>query len=224
MAKQNEDVGNLEGVGSQSFNEPKKEPTKERFLLYMDIMGFKDRVSREEHSKILENLESLSKVIMQSSQDNNLDCMIFSDSIVVFSNNNENESFRIITNIAKDILNKSLELGFPIKGAISMGNMTVNLSNQLIFGQPLIDAYLLEENLYFYGVVAHHTVEKFAKNNNEYYCDLEIFMKNGGKSKHFVLKCNSEFNLHVQNVRETVSGAPRKYIDNTNSLVNQMLT
>jgi hypothetical protein len=37
--------------------------------------------------------------------------------------------------------------------------MTLDDENSIFFGQPLIDAYLLQEELYFYGVVMHHTAE-----------------------------------------------------------------
>lgn len=51
----------------------------------------------------------------------------------------------LLTKVSK-IIEKSISLGLPIKGAIAKGECTVSLSYKpFFFGQPIIDAYTLEE-------------------------------------------------------------------------------
>lgn len=48
----------------------------------------------------------------------------------------------------------------PFRGSIAYGEMTVDLENSIFFGQPLIDAYLLGEQLQSYGIACHASAEK----------------------------------------------------------------
>ncbi|MDE5906520.1 MAG: hypothetical protein K2G66_02670, partial [Alistipes sp.] len=83
----------------------------------------------------------------------------FSDSIVLFSNNTTQKSLQTIAEVTRGIMQCAIKQQIPIKGAIAQGKITCDTSKQLFFGQALIDAYLLEENIYYYGILAHHSIE-----------------------------------------------------------------
>lgn len=114
----------------------------------------------------------------------------------------------------------------------------------MFFGRALVDAYLLQEQVHYYGIVAHHSIEKDIKkyangwkekgNGNRKginpYVLSPIPLKNGNTT-HYHLAYNliSETretgknvdNMHksiiswLEKIRGTVSGAPRIYVDKT---------
>lgn len=223
--------------------------TTNRFVCFLDIMGFKDMVMRNSHKDIydilqefskdretLENVKSLPKHFEADS----LKTVSFSDSIVVFTKSDSLKCFELLSMSVSWLFATALSKGIPLKGAIALGEMSINSSRQIFFGQPLIDAYLLEEDVAFYGIVIHNTVEKFYNLNfkdlnpvvSERYKECMTPLKSG-KISHkildWVLSLEKESELEFKNEalllmkkqREKTSGGPRKYIDNTIDVINQ---
>lgn len=202
---------------------PKKQTpdTCERIVAFLDIMGFKDMVARH-FETIKDKLEKLSSFIGET-MDENYQYMIFSDSIILYAKSDGMEVFKSLLTKVSKIIEKSISLGLPIKGAIAKGECTVSLSYKpFFFGQPIIDAYTLEENVVLYGVVLHNTVEDMAlelsRVNSDFVFDFNVPLK-GGNSNHFVLNWfeqDLEQNRsNLMSIRTTVSDSPRRYIDNT---------
>ena len=195
----------------------------ERIVVFLDIMGFKDLVARQTETKINEKLHELSTFISSMvAPDSYVQFSIFSDSIILFSNESTVESFVYMINLTGNIVEKSIELGLPIRGAVAAGQCTVtNEKVPYYFGQPIVDAYTLEENLILYGVVLHNTVEQFAATHGEkkeLVFDYKVMLK-GGASSHYVVNWfgrNYESNMaNLKAIRTTVSDSPRRYIDAT---------
>lgn len=221
--------------------------TENRFVCYLDIMGFKDMVMRNSHEEIYQILDKLAK--QRSTLDNpdikyyerdSLKTVSFSDSIVIFTKKDSIECLELVTFAVSWLFAKAIEKEIPIKGAIACGKMSVNISKQIFFGQPLIDAYLLQEDVAFYGLVLHDSAEKklneFYENlvGNEKYHDCYVSLKSG-KIKHFILDWVGSINFENEKVkaketalslmkkhREKTSGGPRKYIDNTIEIINNI--
>ena len=165
-----------------------------RLVAFLDIMGFKDMVARHFYT-IEDKLTKLSKFISRTIMEaDGYQYMIFSDSIIIY----------------------------PIKGAIAKGECTVCMdAKPFFFGQPIIDAYTLEENVVLYGVVLHNTVESLVGASHVeggLVFDYKVPLK-GGASKHYVLNWfadDMEANVkNLNSIRKTVSDSPRRYIDNT---------
>jgi len=220
--------------------------TDKRFVCFLDIMGFKDMVMRNSHDKIYKMLEDFSKdrATLESSnlpagyEPESMKTVSFSDSIVIFTKNDSIQCLELMTFAVSWLFGKAMQSGIPLKGAMSHGEMSVNISRQIFFGQPLIDAYLLEEDLAFYGVVIHNTVEKIINQNSESllgrnrYLDCLVPFKSG-KIKHYILdwisaidgENNNEKKMNalglMKKQREQTSGGPRKYIDNTIDIISQ---
>ena len=148
----------------------------------------------------------------------------FSDSIILFSDDDsENSAIDIILNAA-NILSEAIKNEIPLKGAIAFGKMTIDKDKSLYFGQPLIDAYELHKELEIYGVVLHHTTQKRLEELGMGHLLTSLFlgqylvpMKSGKISHHFInWAFMSEKPLDsVNKLYNSVSGSPRKYIDNT---------
>jgi hypothetical protein len=220
--------------------------TCERFVAFLDIMGFRDRVFRESHKDVKKMLESLhptiehiehftNYILKENKNIKNVDKatpviipVSFSDSIILVSSDNSAGSATRIFSRTNWIVSKAIELGIPIKGAIAYGEMTADLEKSLYFGRPIIDAYELQNELQFYGVILHHTVEKCLFelkiiNNleNMYFIHSFPVSLKSGKIIHYVVNWTREFKENkkaskvVSDLYYNVSGTPRLYVDNT---------
>lgn len=208
--------------------------TKERFVAFLDIMGFKDRVARNNHSEILKELEIFQSNISQYvsyHQDANIQIALFSDSILIYSQDDSIDSLHALADITSHIMMYAIqqEKPIPLKGAIAAGEMTCNQTKQLYFGQALIDAYLLEENVKYYGVLVHHSAERYLQNAEfREFRDILAPLKSGEISHYELIWYytsikSKEAQKGVEeclcNLRLTVSDEPRKYIDNTRRVI-----
>lgn len=220
--------------------------TTKRFVLFLDIMGFKERVNRTsvrdlkksllsfktknvKLKPLLEsNLKGENRILMKMAQ--------FSDSIVVITRGGTQDDLNRICKAGAILMQTALESGFALRGAMAFGNMVFDEENQIFFGSALVDAYLLEESLAFYGVVFHESTESAVKKalaGDEHYYpveDIEVQLK-GGRSKHYhlawykidyILKQGSikdDALRWLEDIRNSVSGIPRIYLDNTRKLI-----
>ena len=208
--------------------------TKERFVAFLDIMGFKDRVARNDHNDVLKELEVFQSNISQYvsyHREANIQIALFSDSILIYSQNNSIDSLHALADITSHIMMYAIqqEKPIPLKGAIAAGRMTCNQTKQLYFGQALIDAYLLEENVN--GVLVHHSAESYLQSEEfPEFRDVKAPLK-GGEISHYELKWYDTalkpdmtnpktVGECLNNLRLTVSDEPRKYIDNTKKIMD----
>jgi hypothetical protein len=114
-----------------------------------------------------------------------------------------------------------------MKGAIAFGKMTADVDNSLFFGQPLIDAFELQNELQLYDVILHHTVEKrinepdMLKNLEKYDVFKYSVPMKTGKITHYIVDWTPFFVEEtdpvdlVTKLYSNVSGTPRFYVDNT---------
>lgn len=214
--------------------------TTNRFVVFLDIMGFKDRVSRTTHNNLLAQLTNFNKSIIGcigKYQNADIQLAQFSDSIVLFSNDTTLKNLKIIAEVTSDIMRVAIKLQIPIKGAIAQGKITCDIPKQLFFGQALIDAYLLEESIHYYGILIHHTAENavIKLEDNSIFKDIKAPLKSGRISHYelsWYLKDDNtpmeeqvkEIEIALNTIRQTVSDAPRKYIDNTLEVIKDYYT
>ncbi len=205
--------------------------TRERFVVFLDIMGFKDIVrSNPNHDELKRRLgelnDKINKLIEKEKATSIIELVQFSDSIVLFTKSNSNEQLVKLVSVVCLIMQEAIELKFAMKGAMAKGILTCDSNKRVYFGQAQIDAYLLEENVWYYGIVVHHSaqsdVEKIKEN---YISTLDLPMKTGW-IKHCELSWyayssdkTSDIKERISNIRYTVSDSPRRYIDNTEAVI-----
>lgn len=213
-------------------------PTCERFVGFIDIMGFKDMVARKSHEEIYKmmlkivDLKNFSTNVNWSKRDTQLvRSSMYSDSIMIYSKDASYESADSFLCTMSSIINALIVETVPFKGSIAFGKMTLDEENSIFFGQPLIDAYLLQEELNFYGLIIHSTAEtELIKMKQKadmwlyhYLCPLKK-----GFSKHYTVapmfagdedpEDKEDYNDLVKGFykyRLHTSGHLRTYIDNT---------
>lgn len=183
----------------------------QHFVLFLDIMGFKDRVEKTSLNELrdsLMNFKTKNKKLNPLLMDAKTSCehirlAQFSDSIVAVSESDTKDDLNRILKVGVILMQTALESQFALRGALSLGQMVFDKNNQLFFGKALVDAYLLEESLNCYGIVLHESVEEIVSSINnsngydaspdktaikgyKYYPihDCELPFK-GGKSRHY---------------------------------------
>lgn len=215
-----------------------KVTTASRFVAFFDILGFKDMVMKSSHNDILEKLYKLKEEIkvleeMDFNHDDFKDIEIkpkkdqtksvtFSDSIIFFSRGDTKEDLVKILLDSFWILNEALGHGIAIKGAISFGEITVDFHNSLFFGQPIIDAYLLHEDLHMVEVVLDHNCENQINKIGDPIPITrnlrfdKVKMKYGATMHTLLVTKNIDERIAIlNNLYKITSGSPRQYIDNS---------
>ena len=135
------------GLGSASLQDDFV-ITVERFVAFLDIMGFKDKVARHNHDEILQDLRGISDFLSQQHpKEQGINYAMFSDSLLFYTDNNSKEQLKSLCNIVKELLIYATDIKIPFKCPISKGILTADSKKQLYFGQPLIDAYLIGEEI-----------------------------------------------------------------------------
>jgi hypothetical protein len=158
---------------------------------------------------------------------------LFSDSVIIISHSCDSKSVESFILYCTNFLYFCFEQGIPIKGAVSYGLFTADYDNSIFFGQPLIDAFLLQEELQFYGCIMDSNFEremdKFSSLKDFIY-DFVISYRVPTKSGIILHKCINWLSMHshfkkdsdreeglnfVKQFYYQVSGKPRLYVDNT---------
>lgn len=212
----------------------------ERLVLFADIMGFKDRVINKSHEQLKKDMELFHDKLEKQSSPLRMGDLLryaqFSDSILVVANGTNEAMFNLISKAAARLMHVALSEGIALKGVIAQGRFTYDETKELYIGKPLVDAYLLHEEIKFYGIVVHHSAEKTVK---QYASDIKNPYTNNpialekGQTSHYHLCWNmldtllaardntDECKKWLESISETVSGRPRIYVDNTLKILEE---
>ncbi|MES2388105.1 MAG: hypothetical protein V4543_08890 [Bacteroidota bacterium] len=221
--------------------------TARRYVAYFDIMGFKDFVYKNNHETVvlqLKKIHDLREMFRNSVVGKRVKISVFSDSVLLVTSGDSELSALDIIFSCSALLSYCMSIQIPIKGAISCGEMTANFDDSIFCGKPLIEAYLLHEELYMYGCVLDSVAEMEIKNrfqseklnNMAKYLWFEdkVSFKSGlinhvtlnwfaskilSNNQHYALEEIEneldQFTNSIKSFYNSVSGAPRKYVDNT---------
>lgn len=217
-----------------------------RFIAHLDIMGFKDLVYRNSHNDVakimnvacfnVQNLKEFEADSLKIKAKNKPDIakgivlpVMFSDSVLLVSRSNTIYDARKIAYAVSFLMYTMLVAHIPLKGALSYGIFTADFKNSRFFGRPLIDSYLLSEDINFYGAVLHHTFENYLRKNKEEwpaeFLKTEPVPLKAGNITHGFIDWRFHLGKHLRKDRSTrtilqsfyntVSGNTRRYVDNT---------
>lgn len=221
-----------------------------RFVAFLDILGFKDWISRSSHEEIYDKLSKISyiRLALEKLTDNynsknidyrDINIVSFSDSIVIFSKDDSLENFKHFLFSVVFLFTNAIENGIPIKGGAAYGEVSLNKSEQIYFGQPIIDAYLIEEDVNYLCITLHNSLDKYIDDNWAEISNKEIDyllfecktpLKSGliehrnvdwfdALALTFKIDKDTyereEVIKLIKSFRHTASGSPRRYIDNT---------
>jgi hypothetical protein len=92
---------------------------------------------------------------IQTAGETVLQYVIFSDSVVISSVNDDEESFLSLVRACATLFAEFLQKGIPIRGAISHGEFTrsANKNGSFVAGQPIVEAYDYEGRQDWVGIL-----------------------------------------------------------------------
>lgn len=201
-------------------------------------------VLKSTHEEVLAKLRNLKKMESDLYETidlignlNDIRMVNFSDSFIIFSKDDSISCFYNFLIMVRGFFMCILEEGLCVKSGIAYGKLTVQQNANIFFGQPLIDAYLIEEDVNYLGAVCHHSIQKYLRKNKlendqrieNVLTTLTTPLKSG-LIKHLNLLW---FEMHhsklpfentsklLEDLYYTVSGSPRRYLDNTEKVINE---
>ena len=132
------------------------------WIAYFDILGFKKLVSQYEG-----NIDSFAKIIYKNvldeiikrcdrisdELDKKVDYAWFSDSFILFTEDDTSASFSSLETALWEVINKVMGTKKMLRGALSVGEFYANKERDTYIGPALIDAYEYAEKLEFIGQV-----------------------------------------------------------------------
>lgn len=211
-----------------------------RYVGFMDVMGFKEMVARKTHEEIGAMFHQLSfmKDVLQrvfvsphqsvtpgTQRKERVRSVTFSDSVLFVTRDDSISDLLVLAGVLAIFQEAAIQRGAPTKGAISFGRLTADFDQSIFYGQPLIDAYLLQDQLHYYGIIADHEVESRIMDSLEHrgmeprlidmhFCKLSTPLKTG-RVRHYNIALDSLTEDQLQGMYRTVSGGVRKYVDHT---------
>lgn len=188
-----------------------------QFVAFLDILGFKDLVMNNDHDKLVQLFNNLFSLGIQIALANGAYKMIenngvsittpdleqlkvhsisISDTVIFWTDNDTMADFINLTGMVRNFLNHSLQIGFPMRGAIVLGEMTYlkndfisnkQISQQSIIGRSIVDAYIIEGSQEWAGcIVSQVAVNRyleqysyFSNRNIKDLANLEYLIENG---------------------------------------------
>lgn len=196
---------------------------KNRTVAFIDILGFKEIVKSgvtndvgKKFSRILgKTLPGMNQPICnfpnepsffknKSEKDAYCISYAFSDSIILISNDDSEESALAVLIYALRVSQIMIGHKFPVRGAITYGEMYVDEKNSLFLGEALTKAYELEQRQNWIGVIIDDSLSNnfhdiLVKNEPTKYIRQRLFpkyevpMKNGSIREYYTL--NWRWNL-----------------------------
>jgi hypothetical protein len=120
-----------------------------------DILGFRSRIRSAEPSQFVQLLNCLSTMPNESLVgEEYVGSMQYSDSIVLYGRSGDIDlDIAMVVISASNLLGRASRMGFPIRGALSLGPMYIDQENRQILGVPLVDAYDIEQQQDWMGAV-----------------------------------------------------------------------
>ena len=200
-----------------------------RYVAYFDILGFSNLV--QNYSDMSDLLNKLNNIISATSRmektelfsnkkfldmknfpTGQLKSFLFSDSIIVVTKDDSRQSDMLLEIFALSIMSHALGNNLLLRGAIAFGEITVNIEQSIVFGEPLINAYKLAESQCWSGISIHPSTEK----NRESEFPLKPAPKDWKPMTipyRVPLKNNKELDLQVLNWPEFFQGSEQDLTD-----------
>lgn len=159
------------------------ERTCNRFVAFLDIAGFKSlcNLHNEDHNYIYRILKLTTELCDLEEngviyERDSLYIIAISDSIIIITKDDSDESFSYFTLILGEVFNFTFCLS-PMNAVASYGNMTVDRENMIIFGNAYNRAYKLSNEMDYYGVLCDESFEAYIAEKNNKFLDQDSFVK-----------------------------------------------
>ncbi|MDP1744991.1 MAG: hypothetical protein Q8L90_05400 [Bacteroidota bacterium] len=143
---------------------------KKKYIAYLDVLGFKEIVGKGN----LDTLELYFSTVQDTleiirSDKKNIKSLLISDSTILISPDTR-EDFRTLVRAVQTIQAKLAQKDIWMRGSISFGEVYFNRSLNLVVGEGLVKAYLLESEAVQPRVIIDTSIiPKIAENRQDFY-------------------------------------------------------
>ncbi len=153
-------------------------PFEQTYFVWLDILGFKNTVCQhnlEELKQIVNNFITQFDYALDNSRtfgnekseksaridiSHDLNFRIFSDSIIIWTNDSSHRVFKHLLYALCDLMKMSFIIKMPLRGVLTYGDLfTMNklsnnfLTNESIYGKAFVEAYSLERKINWAGCI-----------------------------------------------------------------------
>ncbi len=132
-----------------------------RWIGYFDLLGAKELTKTNSYFEIFGVYK---RVIEEFNYWNgrlvDINQIWFSDTFILYSEDSSLSGFGELDHIAHWFFRSLIESYIPVRGSIAYGNFYIDRSNNLFFGEPLIEAYEYGEAQDWLGLILCPSAEK----------------------------------------------------------------
>lgn len=220
--------------------------TDTEFLIcLLDVLGFENlfnelglEIIESKYKELIEIVEkqNIGVAVLQGPGGHpvvfspNIKSAYFSDTIIFWCNY-DTYRMEVLLNCLKEVVCKSIEIGLPLRGSISVGKVIIDKEQSIFLGQPIIEAARAEKVQKWIGITLSNAF------NKEPYCggfkadcilQYDKHLKEGGQEKviplvidfprHWRLKRNHSLIDAIQKLNKDEKYS--KYYNNTIDFVN----
>ena len=143
---------------------------QEKIVAFVDVLGFSNLVNSQSDQKLNQYFTFVSNDLKAAVKESGFKYMIISDSIVI-SIDIKLEKFELLLKILTALQAKLLLHGILLRGSVSIGDLYINKTNNILVGSGLIKAYKLEQGASYPRIIIDRSLIKKFFNNT--YCAVE---------------------------------------------------
>lgn len=182
--------------------------TEYGFVGFFDILGYRRIAANNQIKKAAQVVEKVLKKVRESQAASDFVgklieqkfCrhVVFSDSIVIFSQQNDrtdkDTQRTMFTSICAGLVSSLFWEGLPVRGALALGEYYVKIQPESIclIGKPIIEAYELADQINLAGCVVTPSAESAFSANSSHFIEYPVPIK--GQQKQRMLMLNNYTN------------------------------
>lgn len=130
---------------------------KNGFVAVIDVLGFRELVGRDDRlASVREYVGTITSVLAASTGPKALQFVLFSDSLVINTIDNQSDSFELLVRACSNLLYDLAQLGVSVRGAISHGEFVRGpTTNQgvIVAGPPIVEAEFYQRQQDWVGII-----------------------------------------------------------------------
>ena len=130
---------------------------KQGFVALLDVLGFRDLISRADVSNELDRyVQSIASVVDRPAEGGRLHYVLFSDSVVLYSEDDSAAAFSSMVVACSQIVRALLHEQVAVRGAIAFGSFIRSTgagAGVIVAGRPIVEAFEYEHAQDWLGVM-----------------------------------------------------------------------
>jgi len=142
------------------------------WIAHFDILGYKNMLENAGASVPILVLQSQIDDLIDSIKDSvntfteSIGYFVFSDTFILYSKSNLVNDYPALMTASKALIQKSISMGLPIRGAISFGDCVFGHNNKIIMGQAFLESHDYGEDQNWLGLILTPSASKVLLSHN----------------------------------------------------------